>query len=446
MDYKYKNIISFSIFSTIIFALTICFQYGYIINNGDYYRTFNAFGIEITPFQEHNDLIFSFNLDNISLVDRLIPRSSLRMIMLFFLNILDILGIQTFNFLYLKIFLYAIFTIGIVLLFLKNRNITLLFSILLTTLAFGFLLNSAYQEAVAFSLMPLLLWSLTQEKITKFLIIAFFILFCKSQMIFFLPIFIFIISTWKNITKQKKIIFSLSLSCLSLIFNINQGKFFKEINAYNRFYSGIGYSIQNVENWENITNFHTRAEYFKKHQDSLQKISNPYFEQEELKTLLGTSYWPKGKEIFESENSNKNGIFQQGNYTNFILFFFKNPSLFFKVPYSSTITALKSDLSLDYLRPKNFENSFYHQVSLFLGNKILGIMIFFLSLLIIFRFNIKNLAFYIIFVIGAATFTVIGDGYYEFEKHLIPYLMMFPLFVFLIKPTFSKIFFTCKKK
>ncbi|MDY3521105.1 hypothetical protein PG614_06580 [Riemerella anatipestifer] len=195
-------------------------------------------------------------------------------------------------------------------------------------------------------------------------------------------------------------------------------------NDYNRFYNGIGYSVQNVEDWP-VYDFKKRIEYFSKNQHSLQVKSNQYFDND-IAFFAGSSFWPTGDNI--KNNKTQELVFSKMDKKNYLKTILNHNFLIYKIPKSSLITAFYSDYSMLYLK-QNKDKDIFYKIQKYFSEFF---FVFFLLLMLItccIHFNFKTILFVLVTIITIPSFVVGGDGYFEFEKHLMPFLILVPFYI-----------------
>lgn len=194
-------------------------------------------------------------------------------------------------------------------------------------------------------------------------------------------------------------------------------------NSYNRVFNGIGWTTQGVSSWP-VNEFFARIQYFEAHKAQLERYSLSA-EPIDGVVLMGTSFWPYGQDLFDQD---------------------KNPELAYQARVAvSTLSyahqmwshgigsllasvyqvALHSDYSLHYLKGTRQGFLAYRDSLLSkLGYVLAGLAI---TMLVLCRTPVHLLLLGTVVV--APLFVFVGDGYYEFEKHLIPYFMVLPSFL-----------------
>ena len=416
-----------SIFKISSFILLLCVTYlSYhqytVINNADFYRVASSLHIKVPSWTEiYPDIYFPEPMDRYTSFFR-VPDTTYGFITYFVRNYNLIFDIDYVSLSTIKCVLYLIFITGTYLLiFQRKTNLPVVLSFIVS-LPYLYILNSLYLEATVFAFMPWLVWSVNSKKSFLFVLFSLLVVISKAQMIFILP-FSVLILVLKEQHKIRRILWSALLIIPSLYFVTKQSKEHSQPNTYHRLYNTIGYTVMDVENWNENT-FKKRYAYFYKNQDSLQKNHKTINITEKI-NLLGTSFWPTGQETLKHYTA------QQLHINNNNFFFsqlFYNPILILKIVKSSFLTASKADYSLEYLVKSNTNSSF-----VIVSKNITSIAyIIFITVLLIgnfIKFNNYKITYTICIIFGVPFFTVVGDGYFEFEKHILPYIFLLPFFI-----------------
>jgi len=302
---------------------------------------------------------------------------------------------------------------------------------------YGYYLKSLYQEAAVLTLIPWLacFWKNMECPSGRygFLATSALVIFSKIQMIFVLPIFLMVIFSSTPFTKKNFAFLSLSVVLLTGMAGYGLYKEHKTAgkvaNAYNRLFNGIGWSVQEAKDWD-ATNYIDRHLYFEKNKQELQLLSTEYEPVKKL-ILMGTPYAPYGYELLSSPaDDHDNALHQELSealeFANFIRQFHKIPNLlptYLANIYS--ITAI-SDYSLEYIRNKNQSRitSWLDGLSGFIY-KNNGFVYLLTAVFCAAMAKKRGQHLVIIYLfLGAPIFVVVGDGYFEFEKHMMPYFFI----------------------
>lgn len=408
------------IFSIYLIIIIFNFDRNLLLNNGDYLRITRTLNIDIPIFKPSYSNLFNFQKN----VNSNFPKSTLEALAFCVKFFCDILQLKIVNLLYIRIVLYIIFIVGIVFLIFKSQN--KIYSIILIPITYVFidLLNSLYQEASVLAFLPLLLYFLKNKISLPFIFFSFCVLFSKAQLIVLYPLVFLVILISNNQYKIKSYYYIIVSFCLMISF-FTQPKENQWPNQYNRYYNGIGWSIQNVENWPRTT-FLDRRMYFNDNRFKLQLLSNRFY-QKHNSFLAGTDYWSVGNKYALSKLINERNLFTESSTFNFFKILTKNPWLIIKILSSSFKTALKSNYNLKFLIIDN--NVRNEKMYNFLTSYF---FILFVLLMVLVNFFCKYwfTYFYTFIILFLFPFLVVlGDGYVDFEKHLITYLLLLPFYL-----------------
>jgi hypothetical protein len=212
----------------------------------------------------------------------------------------------------------------------------------------------------------------------------------------------------------------------------------KEPNQNNRYFNRVGGTLFNSYGWP-TDSFVERHEYLYQNQGTLQSsLPNlPY------RNFLGTPFWPigadlrkKSKSLTEEDRAYLREEYSKmiglGSYTSYLHLFLKNPSIVLKLIKDTYLITVKSDYSILYLRlPISINNraikviqSVQSLVCRYLGFVFVGTIL----LLYIIRPSWPSFVA-VSWMALTPLVTVAGDGFYEFEKHMVSYMMLIPFLV-----------------
>lgn len=329
--------------------------------------------------------------------------------------------------------------------FKKEFRIGIMFCFFVIYILFSYYFKSLYEEAVILALSPWLLLAFHQSYSRKnhlpLMAIGSLILLAKSQMIFLLPIFLGLLFRKLASEKQEvRIVVAIVGATFFLVIGASIGKDrlagLELQNAYNRFFNGIGWSLQGVADWPGKT-VSDKNQFFNANSKSIQDITK-YLEPLEERRLLGTFFWPEGAAILYGTQNHVNNdeitirqkVHEKISYRNFVLFFFDHPTAILAYVKGSYGVAISSDYNLNYLKTSSKEETLINRIiapPLRLVTENFGFYFFAAGLLTMaFASSLywRICTFYYFF--GATLFVVLGDGYMEFEKHMVPYFMLMP--------------------
>ncbi|MBH1448725.1 hypothetical protein Q7W57_11655 [Stenotrophomonas geniculata] len=303
--------------------------------------------------------------------------------------------------------------------------------------------RSLYEEAMVLALAPTLaagIIALTQEgKYRLFTLSSAAILVCKAQMILMLPVLLVTV-LWmdpRGGRYRQKLATCLFLTVCGFSYQAYLAHFgeMSAVNNYNRTYNGIGWALQRSADWPAKT-FEQRLHYFSENRLDMQARSSIY-EPDPSLPLLGTSYWPTGAEISTERWSPATAAtravqiqnaFDAGKPHMYVMRVASQPALAWALLRNTVATAWKSDYSLSHLRSdKTIADRGFNAVGLSGWAFQLGALL--LVVIVAVRRTATSFFALICFGLIAPLFVVLGDGYYEFEKHMAPYIMLTPAFV-----------------
>jgi hypothetical protein len=211
-------------------------------------------------------------------------------------------------------------------------------------------------------------------------------------------------------------------------------------NAYNRLFNGIGWTLQEVQSWP-VNSFTQRLDYFYSHQKTLQApLQNT--ELYSGQALWGTSYWPTGLALLTSGNDPQwQQIKALLTPITFAKYFYHHPQWIVQYLTSTAAVFVSSDYSLRYLKIKSNHsqsNASQIQSALLLLNDVLLASCAILYCLLMIRVALSRTRFGRLVAIATLLFSplaiVLGDGYFEYEKHMMSFFMCMPILLLLIEP------------
>lgn len=346
--------------------------------------------------------------------------------------------------------LYCIFLIGIVFV---TREVTKLKSalyvvmFLLIALLFGFYFESFYEEASVIAFTPLLVAGyyrvLNKKSASMYLLSACAIIYSKIQMVYFAPLFVIPLlaavgetGKWSPVRKSVAV-GMLVLTAIMAAHSVHVSN--KFANQYNRYYNGIGWSLLEAYKWPG-SEFRARHHFFYENKEALQSRLPPSDQRE----LMGTSFWPTGYDMAKTAladakdnaaNVDESGaafekILDRGAGPSYLRTILSEPKVFYALLVNAHGITLSSDYSLNYIRKASdapgafigFLETLRHSV---LAN--FGIFVaLFVSVLVLRNFSMWFVAVVAIFA-GSPVVVVMGDGFFEMEKHLVPYFSLLPV-------------------
>ena len=207
-------------------------------------------------------------------------------------------------------------------------------------------------------------------------------------------------------------------------------------NAYNRFYNGIGWSAQHVADWP-TTNFTARFRYFYAHLDEMQARSANW-EPIRGERFLGTSYYPTGRALADTPAPDREHrhallrtLVEQGTIPKYLQYLASHPTLLAEHLTSIWRITWNSEYRLEYLRTQQHRGAAWAERFVAVRDtplRHLGVLFLLAGLALLLLATTYSWMLVVAFwFLGAPLFIVFGDGYSEFERHLMPYVMLTPV-------------------
>jgi hypothetical protein len=277
------------------------------------------------------------------------------------------------------------------------------------------------------------------------------ILYASAQMIYFAIILIapMIHVARKNINIKSTLSLALVLLvCFGTSQSVHEPN--KEPNRFNRFYNGLGWTELNSSSWPG-RDFVQRHRYFYSNIYDPKIIENKNY----ISYLMGTSFWPTGQALAEQAwgpstppeqvqflRLQYSEILSRGEFKNYFSYLIYNPNLLYRFFVNSFAMAWSSDYSIKYLRkPIGVENSvsrFVNEASIALSQNSGKVMIIILIMGILCVKSSWIVISFIFFLLSPVA-VAIGDGFYEYEKHLLRFFMFKPFFVYISYNNWSRL-------
>lgn len=314
----------------------------------------------------------------------------------------------------------------------------------LVAVGYGFYFRSLFEEAAVLALAPWLAASIVHMHRTgrsaPFLLSASAIILAKAQMVFVLPLLLLMLHSGMQGSARRRrwIVVVLGGSTLIAVAAgyasyLAQTGGMTPINEYNRMYNGIGWALQSSADWP-ASNFNERLTYFYDHKTAIQQATRA---DEPLpgRSLLGTTYWPTGAEISArawapnataTDRSRVAEVFSQGKFGPYFQYVDSHPSIVPDLVGNTYLTALTSDYSMGYVRNPQTKNTLMARTLSAIGSVSLQWVLLTVTALALRRRSWAAVLIAVYYLLGAPLFVVLGDGYFEFEKHMAPYLMLAP--------------------
>lgn len=301
---------------------------------------------------------------------------------------------------------------------------------------YGFYFQSLFEEAVVLAALPWLLAGLVRARDgggTRLLLATgAAVLASKVQMVFLLPVLAYGLLTTPTRGRVRKALGLFLLAgaaALSLQALSNAG--LAPSNAYNRFFNGVGWTLQGVADWP-TANFTERYRYFQANQAALQQRSAAW-EPVPGQRFLGTSYWPEGAALGSGEAEDRalhDRLVALGAPARLAAWLAERPAAAGAYLASVYRITWAADHRLDYVRTRPRGD---HLVPAAFTDATDAVMrhlgVLFLAggaLLAVLARGTGRRVLVVYWVLGAPLFAVLGDGFFELERHLAPYLMLAP--------------------
>jgi len=173
----------------------------------------------------------------------------------------------------------------------------------LPVLVFHPFLKSYFEEAALFALLPWLCLGIRQltleNRFGLFVVTSALFIFAKVQMAMFIPMLLLLLAyRHRQIGGRIRsslvavVVIGLATTAASLAKHETH-----KPNSYNRYFNGIGWSLQDVSHWP-ASEFTARHAYWYANQERLNGMTTD-FEPLPQQRLMGTSYWPTGVEMLK---------------------------------------------------------------------------------------------------------------------------------------------------
>ena len=352
--------------------------------------------------------------------------------------------------------LTSIYLLGaIFLIWKKQLSLPMAISLVFAPWFFSPFLKSLYEEGVLLALMPWLIFFINiykkQRSVIGLLVVIGLMLLSKLQLLILIPAFLyFVVLTQDQSTPHSSKLntwIKNSICGVALITLVGAGVISKQsqndghANAYNRLFNGIGWTLQEVQSWP-VNTFTQRLDYFYNHQKELQApLHNT--ELYSGQALWGTSYWPTGLELLTSGNDSQwQQIEALLTPMTFAKYFYHHPQLIIQYLTSTAAIFISSDYSLRYLKVKDSVNASQNHPWLALVNDVLLASCAILYCLLVISVLLSRARFGRLVALAtllcAPLAIVLGDGYFEYEKHMMSFFISMPILLLLIEPKKKK--------
>lgn len=300
---------------------------------------------------------------------------------------------------------------------------------------FSFVFSSFYEEAIVLVVLAVLPYGVSQlakgRTPLPFSIASAALIFAKAQMLIVAP-FLFLILVKHLLAKcyprrlQALSMTIILLSCLASV-SVKAISDASTANAYNRLYNGVGWSVLNVKDWP-AEEFGARHRYFYQNisgeADNI--VKEPYRFPDA--TLIGTSFQPTGNAILASEVPFQVSALTRDLSFKKFLTILKNDDVLASYLVNVATVTIQSDYRLCYLRLEKVSHSMCKdQITFSFGFVYFGSLCIMIVLCVFYRNIIP-----VLFLLSLPLACVLGDGFYEYEKHMVAYFMLLPLSLVLL--------------
>jgi hypothetical protein len=325
----------------------------------------------------------------------------------------------------------AIFWAGVLAdaILLKGRRIIALTVVGITSyLLFAEMLASFYEEAFFAALIP---WTAlirfgNRRAMALALAIALLALVSKTQAVFFVPILVLLFAASASRVNRWSWLLVAAVLLGGIAIDAAKTRYHSHINAYNRIYAGLGWAALGVADWP-ANEFIGRRVFF------YANLSDDGFGRSTKcaiagRPLLGTTYFPTAADVIDGKVAGsavlKTAVHELG-FGDFVHCARDIGSPLATVGQVYAVF-LQSDYNLAYLRTAPPSGA--SQTVMSLRNALLRwagplFVVIAIGAAALFRRRLFALAA-IYLVLGAPAFVFLGDGFYEFEKHMLLNFMM----------------------
>lgn len=430
-----SQLLAFSLGAAILVYLVLVFFYqAPLLNNGDYHRITHQL-VQIPAYQGLNQACLEIRPDTF-----FIPSSLASLIFEINVAFINLAGQSCWSLQSYFLMLASIYCLGLYRCIATNLPFPSLIGLTVAPLFFSPFLKSLYEEGIVLALLPWVLLGIyrlrTQGKVLEFTITGALLLLAKTQLVLLAPAMLYAIFFYGRNLKLPtlKIICVSGFLILAVVGSLYQKQKQEDslANAYNRLFNGMGWSMQSVHSWP-ANHFSERLQYFSSNQDELQKNTKDTELVPNL-NLWGTSFWPTGLELLTSGNDQQwENIEQKLNPKSLLKFFYVHPSALIQYLRNGALVFANSNYAFGALQ--EISPSLIGARLTALNNYSLQSVIWLYALLLIYcllsRSGFGRLLCLGI-LIGAPFAALIGDGFFEFEKHLMPYFLTLPLLLLFI--------------
>lgn len=391
-------------------------------SNGDGWRILRSAQIDAPAgFYQHETFpqYFPFKARaDIKLFD-LVPMSSTAALVELISFVQRGLGCERFNFLWVSRVLLACYLGGLALIAWRARPVLFIGVMLLAInpyiLAY---FNSPYEESLVIALAPLLCYcAILQgrqlERSGKVLAL----LICASK-VQFAPL---TLAGLRTLQWRRNLLFLALVAMLIGGISLKGSKFSLQ-NGYNRFFNGLAYSVAQVSSWP----AHDQAARLAL-APQLVKPGQLRFPADAglIEQYWGSSFWPTGNDLTAEQQRYFVSHYRSWYWSTLQA----NPGQLLRILSEPLATMVSADYRMEYIFRTSIAPELmagYQLLNRYFG--VLALAAIVLGLFISMRAGALRHVLYGLFFLGYPLLVVYGDGYYEFEKHLFPVLLISVMF------------------
>lgn len=328
----------------------------------------------------------------------------------------------------------------------RADELTLALVILMGAL-YGFYFKSFYQEATTLALLPWFfggLLALRQGRPGLFVVATCLLLSSKVENVFIVPVALAVL--WLHAYPRKGLWVAASLLGIAvtagLSFQVQDGANYRTPNDYNRYYSGIGWPSMGVAEAPPRSFDAMRSYLYAQMPKSLGKPESLPARDADL---MGTTYWMTGYELSviaaagtPADKARFREIVQRGRFAQVLAHFASHPAALPGYLWSPLVVATRFDYDLSYIRTDASRPadawSWFRAVDEIVLARLGYVLLGACAAALLMAARRRSLPAALLagyFFVGAPIFCVLGDGYYEIEKHLSSLWFFAPVILYL---------------
>lgn len=401
-----------------------------LINNGDGGRVLrSAFVLwDDTSAQVHLPLSFPMQPISAEKLTQVVPLSPAAMLAMSIALTCKLSGSSRFPMIALTSIYFAIFYAGCFLLIGSMKRLPskiIAATVCLVALLDPYLVSyffSVYEEALIIALTPmwcyLALSAFRYEKMVyPFFVVTLVIVASKSGMI------VVLVASVIFCLKYQRFYYLLGTTLIFVASFLSLAKsdaLYSRPNSFNRLYNGLAYSLSNVSQWptRSFVDRRSRASTLVR-ADEFFPTGLPGF----ALSKWGHSYWP---DTYTDPESDMTAYVALGDQKSYLTFLVVHPHLGLKLVEEAAKTAVVSDYTLSYIdQPRASVISEYRAVFQEAHQRLGLLFLVALPMLALGIYGPCPAAVALLLIaIVSPVVVVLGDGYFEFEKHLFPFLIL----------------------